>query len=398
MKNPTLYILDECQHRLFNIAKELHVKKISSSLIAQFVDQSRFTGIGLVSSPQQPSSLIKGVINNSWLKVCFKLSSGTEIKVMQEAMGLTDEQAELIHHLDRGQAICKTATGFSHPMLVQLNNVFSKDELKQQPNPAIYEEKKHKFLKSIKIRKSLKDIPNVEVKYSKSYQKKTQFKKEVPKRSDNLTNNRKLKIPTQSDKITRLLNVWLNLSNPFLTQGQIMNKAGILSGSQQTKLKNIAIREGLITIHKLQVGKTYTSIWEPLDKAYELIKLKKQVFSSKGGYLHQFIAHHVVQWAKNKGKNASIEYLLENKKAVDVAVDTGEGMDFYEIVVSKPYEKELSNIEKDLATSPQPENLIFLVTDNKVKATFEAMLTSAEITEQTRNKVEVKLAGDYLVS
>ena len=114
----TLHVYDECQHRLFSSEKERNIQKIGSSVISKLVDEARAMNIGIVSLSQEPSTLIKATLNNSWLKVAFHLGSGTEIKVMQDAMGLTEEQAELLHYLEPGEAIARMAGGFMDPLPV----------------------------------------------------------------------------------------------------------------------------------------------------------------------------------------------------------------------------------------------------------------------------------------
>ncbi|NQV16329.1 ATP-binding protein [bacterium] len=116
----TLRIYDECQHRLFNSEKERNVKKIGSSMISMLVDEARSLNIGIVALSQEPSVLIKGILNNSRLKLAFHLGSGTEIKIMASAMGLDSEQEKALHHLDIGEAIIRMAGGFTEAFPAQI--------------------------------------------------------------------------------------------------------------------------------------------------------------------------------------------------------------------------------------------------------------------------------------
>jgi hypothetical protein len=381
------------------------------------VDQCRALNIGICSLSQQPSSLLKSIINNSWLKVAFHLGSGSELKIVKEALGLNDEQAEYLHYLEVGEAIVRTAEGHLDPYPVKFNKFIESPKLSNRDfefhqkriTERLYNETIDKEIESFtpykkennqtgenKTNQKEKDI-NQNSKTDKTA-KESSYQNKDEKESNNSNFERTDKASNKSSDLESLISIWLNLPKPFLIQKQIMEKAEVKSGSKQIQLKNNAVREGLIIIHKLQKGRTYTSVWEPTDLAYESIDLNKPSYSSKGGYLHQFIAHHVTLWAKKNGLKAQIEFLLSNGKAIDVMIKNTSTMTFFEIVVSKPYEKELNNIEKDLATVLQPDKLIFLVTDNKVKQIFSKMLNTSDIYEKHKSIIEIKLAGDFIAS
>jgi hypothetical protein len=116
----TLHIYDEAQHRLFSQEKERNLQKISSSMVSMLVDESRSLNIGICSLSQEPSTLIRGILNNSYLKVAFHLGSGREIKTMGEAMGLDREQEDALHYLEMGEAIVRMAGGFMDPFPVKV--------------------------------------------------------------------------------------------------------------------------------------------------------------------------------------------------------------------------------------------------------------------------------------
>lgn len=118
----TLHVYDECQHRLFSSEKEKNIKKISSSMISMLVDEARALNMGLVALSQEPSMLVKSMLNNSWLKVAFHLGSGQEVKIMKDAMGLSQEQAEALFYMEVGEGIVRMAGGgFMDPFPVKFN-------------------------------------------------------------------------------------------------------------------------------------------------------------------------------------------------------------------------------------------------------------------------------------
>ncbi len=114
----TLHIYDECQHRLFSREKERNAHKISASLISMLVDEARAMNMAICSLSQEPSSLVNAVLNNSFMKVAFHLGSGIEVRVMKEAMGLSQEQADALHKMETGEAIVRMAGGFMDPLPV----------------------------------------------------------------------------------------------------------------------------------------------------------------------------------------------------------------------------------------------------------------------------------------
>jgi hypothetical protein len=116
----TLHIYDEAQHRLFSQEKERKIQKISSSMISMLVDEARSLNIGICSLSQEPSTLVRSILNNSALKLAFHLGSGREIKTMGEAMGLDREQEDALHYLETGEVIIRLASGFMDPCPVMI--------------------------------------------------------------------------------------------------------------------------------------------------------------------------------------------------------------------------------------------------------------------------------------
>ena len=378
----SLHIFDECQHRLFSSAKEHAVQRIGSSIISKLVDEARSLNIGICSLSQEPSTLIKAVINNSWLKVAFHLGSGSEIKVMREALGLTKEEADILHYLETGQAIVRMAGGYMDALPVQFDEFI----------PG-YLSSREEFLHHQKTKAAeLFEETLIE----ESNETDTTYLVPVtnkPKLLPAKTNPQPPEKPT--DAVKPLLSIWLNLNNPFLTQGELFAKAGITSGSKQSKLKKICIRENLIKEHKIQVSKTYTSIWEPTKKAYELIKTKKPKHKSKGGYLHQFIAFRIKEWSIKNNYSVEIEYMLSNNKLVDLALRKNDELILVEIAVSPPLEKEISNYLKDFKAIT-PDRLIAVTPDKKVKSAIELLISKESRLAGFKDKIEIRLAGEFL--
>jgi len=396
----SLTIYDECQHRLFSSRKEFGVHSRSAPLISKMFDEARALNLGICSLSQEPSTLIKPVVNNSWLKVGFRLGSGQEIKTMKDAMGLTEEQAECIHYLEPGEAIVRMAGGHLDPIPVRFDQFDPAPVMSTQEFEAYQKLEVDRLLKETLPRQDrITSIPR-DAKIPPPVSLLTPHRTPPPTRGDIKTlENREseTKAATEpGDPARRVLGVWLNLEDLFLTQGELFEKLDIRSGSRQAKIKKDLLTRGYILDHKLQSAKTYVSVWEPTNSAYELIGLQKPTFESKGGHLHQFIAHRIKKWAIKQGYDAAIESMLSNGKAVDLVLRRGAELAFIEVAVSKPLQKEITNLVKDLETSLVPDRLVVAVVNSKAKIEVEGLVASEKQLERYRDKIGVELAGSYL--
>jgi len=199
----------------------------------------------------------------------------------------------------------------------------------------------------------------------------------------------------ESSDLRRFVAAWLG-QEPFLTQGAIFQRLGITSGSAQSKIKHELGARNLLVDHKLRVGKCVVSVWEATDAAFDLVGFERPTYHSKGGYLHQFVAYHMAQCAKQNGFSAEIEFFLTNGKSVDVVLRREREVHFVEIAMSDPMEKEISNIIKDLETDLQPDKLIVAARDRGMKVTLQRMISSDERLKDHRHKLEIVLAGDFV--
>lgn len=377
-----LYILDECQHRLFNSEKERKLQKIGSSIISQLVDEVRSLNISICSLSQEPSSLVKPAVNNSYAKLVFHLGTGSEIDVMIKAIGLNNDQAEILYRIETGEAIVRLAGGYMEPFPVLI------DEFTYPRDIDVIEFNKHQA----ELKDDLYARSEIVYESDKSVRKSQLEKKRICKKPKSI---RPKFQNTVSSQFISVLQVWLNQRNIFLTQGGIFAKAGIKSGSTQSRLKKEAIRHELIIEHKIQIGKTFMSVWEPTQKAFNLIKVSKPCLKSKGGYLHQFSAYHIKQWFESRGYSAKLEFQLTNRKAVDLIAQNRAATLFIEIVVSS-LEKEKSNVLKDFATEFMPGKLIFAVINSRVKKKLTDLIFNNPETRKHRDRIEIRLIGDFL--
>lgn len=205
-------------------------------------------------------------------------------------------------------------------------------------------------------------------------------------------------IQSISDCTISYLRFLSGLEKPFLPQTQAMKRAGIQSGSKQLKIKRECIRHGLIRVHTIQQGKTSLSFWELTEKAYGQIGVNLRKFSGKGGFLHQCLQYHVAEWGRFNGYKSTMEYLLPNLKAVDVALESGDELVFVEVAISQPFTKELNNFTADLSTDKRPDKLILVATDSRKRRELESLIRSDPQANLYLSHIQFKLAGEFVIS
>jgi hypothetical protein len=193
-----------------------------------------------------------------------------------------------------------------------------------------------------------------------------------------------------------VLRIWLSYKTPFLIQNEIFKICGIESGSKQAKIKRELIKQSFIVDHILQIGKARASVWEPTQKAYETLNIQMPKHHSKGGWLHQFLAHRISERAKEKDYTAAIEFYLSNNKAVDVVLRKPDNLIFIEIAISEPLEKEISNIIMDLETDLFPNKLILAVQNSKMRKKLEKLIADNSQLPKYKELITIELAGNLI--
>lgn len=200
----------------------------------------------------------------------------------------------------------------------------------------------------------------------------------------------------RSNDALSVLRIVLSHPTQFPIQTEISQLCGITSGSKLAKIKKHLKDQNLIIEHKLQIGKTYSSIWEPTDKAYNQLQIPKPQYHSKGGYLHQFLSNRIAKRAEQEGFKSDIEYSLPNNKAVDVVLRKPNQIIFIEIAISRPLEKEVINIIKDMETDLIPDRIIVAVQNYKMRAKLEKILSENSQLRIFQEIIIVKLAGNLI--
>lgn len=393
----TLHVYDECQHRLFSSQKERSQHQTTAPLISKMVDEARSLGLGICSLSQEPSTVIRAIQNNAYARVAFRLGSGSEIRVVRESMGLSDEQANILFYLEPGEAVVRLAGGYMEPMLVKFNKFESLSFCSDGQFVNHQEELKKELYHTAGVKEASAPVEQSS-KVSASTSGNPSREQSRAKRSSTTTVSSKNQKPDDgaTNAVRSVLSIWLNLPHPFLTQGEIFKRAGIESGSSQSSIKHQLVAQGFVVEYRLQVGKTFAIVLEPTDKAFGLVGISKPSYHSKGGYLHQFVAHRVAEWAKVKGLQPEIEFMLSNGKAVDVMWQIDNSWTFLEIAVSKPLTKELSNYAKDFQGGLIPEKLVVICIDSRDQSELKTLVESDSSLDGVRVRIEFRLAGDFL--
>jgi hypothetical protein len=136
-------------------------------------------------------------------------------------------------------------------------------------------------------------------------------------------------------------------------------KVGVLRGNE---LRDSLLEQGLIAQIETRLGKMgrWTVFFTPTFKASELLGIDPP--PGRGGAVHRYIQHLIVEGATAKGYSATVEYDLGNDGIVDVHLERGdEGRRIaVEIaVVSKP-QREIAHIKQCLAVGYDKVYVVFV--------------------------------------
>jgi hypothetical protein len=113
-------ICDEA-HRIWDANKEWRdtTREMGMPTINLFPTQFRDFGTALILPSQEPSKMTQSVHANTLVKIVGNLGNGTDINSIAEAMGLDDQERDIIHRLKRGQWLVKLSDKYTEPFLIQ---------------------------------------------------------------------------------------------------------------------------------------------------------------------------------------------------------------------------------------------------------------------------------------
>jgi hypothetical protein len=113
-------ICDEA-HRIWDANKEWRdtTREMGMPTINLFPTQFRDFGVSLILTSQESSKMTQSVHANTLVKIVGNLGNGTDINSIAEAMGLDDEEREIIHKLKRGEWLVKLSDKYTEPFMIQ---------------------------------------------------------------------------------------------------------------------------------------------------------------------------------------------------------------------------------------------------------------------------------------
>ena len=94
----------------------------------EIVRMGREFGQGLWLSSQETASFNQVFKSNCYIKICFKLTDGKDIKEVKESFGLSDEQAEYMHKMPSQRTAIVSTGSFDRPFLIQVPTLGGKSD------------------------------------------------------------------------------------------------------------------------------------------------------------------------------------------------------------------------------------------------------------------------------
>jgi hypothetical protein len=113
-------VFDEAK-RVFDVNKELRstTEETGIAPIDIITDEIRDLGEALIVSDQEPSKLTHSIKANTYTKICGSLGHGRDMNEIAEAMNLSDEERDIISHLEPGEWIVKLGGRYTKPFLIK---------------------------------------------------------------------------------------------------------------------------------------------------------------------------------------------------------------------------------------------------------------------------------------
>jgi hypothetical protein len=206
--------------------------------------------------------------------------------------------------------------------------------------------------------------------------------------------------PVQSyrrlENALRILRIQSSERIPFLLRSEVVTLAGVKGAATVLNAEKAALRSKYIVRHEIARARTKVVLWEITQIGYAALNVSKPKWKSKGDYRHKFLAYRIADAYKQKGYSAKIEYRNVDGKLIDVVVQSNDSSLYIEICASYPLEKELINLQKNLACGPLPSEIIFAVTERKMKASLSHILDEYIRLNPAHCVVRIVLAGDLI--
>lgn len=401
IRNPTNYlsnllVFDEAQSQIWSRNLEMRGR---TSFMATLATQARAFGLGLIVLAQNPGTkLMTEIISNSAIKLCFHLGSGVEVRAMSQHMGLTYEQMEILHHLKRGEAICRVGLGYTEPVSLQVYN-FVDNSFDDLELSEIMESEWQKLLEGIEP--ALTNDPNLLDQKSivtNSLDKKSTEKNPLKNNSEN---NKKEKVisatpagglppahpPLSEDEQIYLKMVsrhpWRLITEVYslICNDEIMGNDKLSKNRAVRSRKKLISKGCLRDFNVVGTGRSGKSMCDIITE-----KIGK-VEHPRGGLLHSWWCYRVGKSFEKKGLKVKLGDTLVTGNEIDVSVLTTDGKRIgIEVVISALM---VENVKKFVDVF---DRLIILAINDKKKKEIEKMFS-----DDISMRIEIGLTKDYFV-
>jgi hypothetical protein len=295
--NPTeklshLLIFDEAQSQLWS----RYIKERGrQSFMATLATQCRAYGLGLIVLAQNPATkLMREIIANSAIKLCFHLGHGDEVIGFGRSMGLNNEQMEEFHHIKPGEAICRVGLGFTEAVKLNVryfpNQNISNEELERLMRPQWDE-----LLEGIQPARP----KQLQLPVSKAVPKPEKSKAQTSKSSNS-------DLSPEEISYLRIVSShpWHLLSEIYAIVGdsRVMG-TGTIGQSTAVKIRKGLINKGyLMTYNVISTGKSGRSYSDLVTEKAGMGKVEKP----RGGNLHSWWCYRVAEFLKKEGADVTI--------------------------------------------------------------------------------------------
>jgi hypothetical protein len=354
IKNPTPYlshilIFDEAQSQIWSRVLEMRGR---TSYMATLATQCRAFGLGIIVLAQNPATkLMTEIIANSAIKLCFHLGSGEEVFAMSKHMGLTYDQMDVLHHLKKGEAICRVGLGYTEPVRLEVfdfqDEAVSDDELNEIMKPHY-----DKLLEGIEPAKSQLSGKSTSNRTSEKHSGRKQSSVSGKIQLDSgLSGN--------EESYLRIVS-----SHPMHTPMEIyarLNDEKVMGNGTMSQATSVKTRKGLIRkgyLESFDVLGTGRSGKMQCDVVTE--KAGISVSNPRGGNLHSFWCHRVGEYFKGQGEKVILGDTVSGNE-----IDLSAGKLGIEIVVNTLV---IENLERHLRIF---DEILILCIDNKKKREIE---------------------------
>ena len=385
-----LLVFDEAQAQLFSKAAQESRQK--TSYMATLATQVRAYGLGIMVLAQNPGTkLLSEIVSNS-SKMCFHLSSGVEVDVMGRHMGLSHEQMARFHSLDRQEAICRVGLGYTEPVLFRTADFhdmpMSNEELQHIMAPRIAElmaqvvpyepeptssstpPKEKPEPRPTPEPEPPKELPLLAVAEAKQGYKTTE-----KTRNQSLSDNEETYLRVLKSHPYRLITeMYALLGNEEILGTDRMSQT--IAVNCRKRLTHLGLIESVSIKGTGKSGRSQCDVLM-VDHAYK----------PRGGHLHAFWCYRVAEYFRREGGKTEMGCTVSGFE-VDVHVVMGIKYCVEIVITTVDMERVLA-----LVGSGEYDRALVLVTDKTGIKKY-----SKAVTEELRDKVEVKLLKDYFVS